>query len=183
MQPGMKAVVAVLVVALIAVIGLIVISQGNSAQKPAPTVTATPETTAALEQEPEATAELAQGDDAAQDTMYEGALAGLTEEEIAKVEDIVNEQIQAALPVVTEVMDLEEAKKTGAMALFGEKYSEKVRVVCMGDFSKEICGGPHATNTGDLKSFKIQKEESSSAGVRRIKAVIGTTAEDETPIL
>ena len=75
MQPGMKAVVAVLVVALIAVIGLIVISQGNSAQKPAPTVTATPETTA----------ELAQGDDAAQDTMYEGALAGLTEEEIAKM--------------------------------------------------------------------------------------------------
>jgi len=75
MQPGMKAVVAVLVVALIAVIGLIVISQGNSAQKPAPTVTATPE----------ATAELAQGDDAAQDTMYEGALAGLTEEEIAKM--------------------------------------------------------------------------------------------------
>ena len=81
MQPGMKAVVAVLVVALIAVIGLIVISQGNSAQKPAPTVTATPETTAALEP----TAELAQGDDAAQDTMYEGALAGLTEEEIAKM--------------------------------------------------------------------------------------------------
>mgnify|MGYP000288067656 CR=1 FL=1 len=80
MQPGMKAVVAVLVVALIAVIGLIVMSQGNSAQKPAPTVTATPETTAALEQEPKATAELAQGDDAAQDTMYEGALAGLTEE-------------------------------------------------------------------------------------------------------
>ena len=79
MQPGMKAVVAVLVVALIAVIGLIVISQGNSAQKPAPTVTATPE------QKPEATAELAQGDDAAQDTMYEGALAGLTEEEIAKM--------------------------------------------------------------------------------------------------
>ena len=85
MQPGMKAVVAVLVVALITAIGLIVISQGNSAQKPAPTVTATPETTAELEQEPEATAELAQGDDAAQDTMYEGALAGLTEEEIAKM--------------------------------------------------------------------------------------------------
>ena len=78
MQPGMKAVVAVLVVALIAVIGLIVISQGNSAQKPAPTVTATPETTAALEP-------AQSGDAAAQDTMYEGALAGLTEEEIAKM--------------------------------------------------------------------------------------------------
>ena len=88
MQPGMKAVVAVLVVALIAVIGLIVISQGNSAQKPAPTVTATPETTAALEQEPEATAELAQGDDAAQDTMYEGALPFAEEESSERQSDI-----------------------------------------------------------------------------------------------
>ena len=74
-------------------------------------------------------------------------------------------------------------KAQGAIGLFTSKYGENVKVYTMGPYSKEICGGPHATNTGDLKSFKIQKEESSSAGVRRIKAVIGTTAEDETPIL
>ena len=69
------------------------------------------------------------------------------------------------------------------MGLFTSKYGERVKVYTMGKYSKEICGGPHAANTGDLKSFKIKKEEASSAGVRRIKAVIGTTAEDETPIL
>ena len=69
-------------------------------------------------------------------------------------------------------MSIEDAKKTGAMALFGDKYGEKVRTYKMGDYSFEICGGPHAKNTGDLGTFKIQKEESSSAGVRRIKAVL-----------
>ena len=71
----------------------------------------------------------------------------MTPEEIEKVEALVNQEIQAALPVVTDVMDIEEAKKTGAMALFGEKYEEKVRVVSMGDFSKELCGGTHVANT------------------------------------
>ena len=70
-------------------------------------------------------------------------------------------------------MDIEAAKNSGAMGLFEHKYAEKVKVYTMGSFSKEICGGPHANNTGDLVSFKIKKEESSSRGVRRIKAVIG----------
>ena len=70
-------------------------------------------------------------------------------------------------------MTVEEAKETGAMGLFEERYGDKVRVYTMGSFSKEICGGPHANSTGELGSFKIQKEESSSAGVRRIKAVVG----------
>ena len=70
-------------------------------------------------------------------------------------------------------MTVAEAKAQGAIGLFESKYGERVKVYTMGEFSKEICGGPHAANTGDLKSFKIQKEESSSAGVRRIKAVIG----------
>ena len=107
----------------------------------------------------------------------------MTKEEIAEVERLVNEAIDAHAPIVCEEMTVPEAKAQGAIGLFASKYGEKVKVYTMGSYSKEICGGPHATNTGDLKSFKIQKEESSSAGVRRIKAVIGTTAEDETPIL
>ena len=107
----------------------------------------------------------------------------MTKEEIAEVERLVNEAIDAHAPIVCEEMTVPEAQAQGAIGLFTSKYGENVKVYTMGSYSKEICGGPHATNTGDLKSFKIQKEESSSAGVRRIKAIIGTTAEDETPIL
>ena len=107
----------------------------------------------------------------------------MTKEEIAEVERLVNEAIDAHAPIVCEEMTVPEAQAQGAIGLFTSKYGENVKVYTMGPYSKEICGGPHATNTGDLKNFKIQKEESSSAGVRRIKAVIGTTAEDETPIL
>ncbi len=97
----------------------------------------------------------------------------MTPEQIAETERIVNEWIRAAAPVVCEEMSLEDAKKSGATGLFESRYGERVRVYTMGSFSKEICGGPHASNTGDLVGFKILKEESSSRGVRRIKAVIG----------
>ena len=97
----------------------------------------------------------------------------VTPEELQEVEAFVNEAIQAKAPVIKEEMTVAEAKEQGAMGLFESKYGERVSVYTMGKFSKEICGGPHAVNTGDLVSFKIQKEESSSAGVRRIKAVIG----------
>jgi alanyl-tRNA synthetase len=96
----------------------------------------------------------------------------MTEEEVRKVEAIVNEQIQRNLPVSVYVMTLEEARTGGAIALFGEKYGEKVKVYTIGDFSKEVCGGPHVENTGVLGKFVIQKEQSSSAGVRRIRAVL-----------
>ena len=79
----------------------------------------------------------------------------MTPEEIQKVEELVNQEIQASLPVVTQVMTLEEAKKTGAMALFGEKYGDKVRVVTMGDFSTELCGGTHVANTGPLHILRL----------------------------
>ncbi len=97
----------------------------------------------------------------------------MTSEEIAKVEAIVNEEIAKATPVVTDVMDIEEAKKSGAMALFGEKYGEKVRVVSMGDFSKELCGGTHVANTSAITLFKIVSEAGIAAGVRRIEALTG----------
>ena len=97
----------------------------------------------------------------------------MTAEELQRVEDMVNEKIAEAIPVVTEVMTVDEAKKTGAMALFGEKYGEKVRVVSMGDFSKEFCGGTHVKNTSDIGSFKIISENGVAAGVRRIEALTG----------
>ena len=96
----------------------------------------------------------------------------LTEEEVRKAETIVNEQIDRDLPVSMEIMSLEQARGSGAIALFGEKYEEKVKVYTIGDFSKEVCGGPHVEKTGSLGKFVIQKEQSSSAGVRRIRAVL-----------
>ena len=101
----------------------------------------------------------------------------MTAEELSEAEKLVNEAIQAAVPVTLEEMTVAEAKAQGAMGLFESKYGERVKVYTMGAYSKEICGGPHASNTGDLVSFKILKEESSSAGVRRIKAVIGRKAD------
>ena len=101
----------------------------------------------------------------------------MTKEELAEVERLVNEAIESHTPVTCEEMTVTQAKEQGAIGLFESKYGEKVKVYTMGPYSKEICGGPHAQNTGDLVSFKIKKEESSSAGVRRIKAIIGAKAE------
>ena len=103
------------------------------------------------------------------DFSHEGKM---TPEQIAEVERIVNEQIGRALPVSMTMMTIQQAKAQGAMALFGEKYEETVKVYTMGDFSMEVCGGPHVENTKVLGKFKIQKEEASSAGVRRIRAVL-----------
>ena len=96
----------------------------------------------------------------------------LTEQEKKQVEDLVNKKIKESLPVKKEEMSLEEAKKEGAQGVFEHKYSGKVSVYSIGDFSKEICGGPHVENTSELGHFKIKKEESSAAGIRRIKAVL-----------
>ena len=96
----------------------------------------------------------------------------MTKEQLEEVEKIVNEKIAEDLPVTCQEMTLEEAKKSGATGLFENKYGDKVKVYSIGDFSKEICGGPHVTHTGELGHFKIKKEESSSAGVRRIKAIL-----------
>ena len=96
----------------------------------------------------------------------------MSKEELQQVENIVNEQIKRNLPIKMEIMSLDDAKKSGATALFGEKYESNVKVYTIGDFSKEVCGGPHVENTENLGTFVIQKEQSSSAGVRRIRAVL-----------
>ena len=102
----------------------------------------------------------------------------MTKEEIQKVEEIVNQKIKEDLPVTMKIMTLEEAKAEGARALFANKYGEQVKVYTIGKdakndwFSKEVCGGPHVQHTAQIGEFKIQKEQSSSAGVRRIRAVI-----------
>ncbi len=97
-------------------------------------------------------------------------------QEIRQVEDIVNAQIRRNLAVETEIMDLDDAKQKGAMALFGEKYDQRVRVLTMGDFSTELCGGIHALRTGDIGLFRIQSESGTAAGVRRIEAITGEGA-------
>jgi alanyl-tRNA synthetase len=96
----------------------------------------------------------------------------LTPDEIKQVEDLVNEAIKADVEITCEEMTVDEAKSQGAIGLFTAKYGEKVKVYTMGKYSKEICGGPHAKRTGELGHFKIVKEQSSSAGVRRIKAIL-----------
>lgn len=97
----------------------------------------------------------------------------MSEEQKRDVEYFVNKWISESIPVTKKMMTVDEAKKDGAMALFGMKYGNQVSVYSIGDVSKEICCGPHVTNTMELGNFKILKEQSSSAGVRRIKAVIG----------
>ena len=98
--------------------------------------------------------------------------APMTKEDLKEVEDLVNDAIKRDLPVTVETMTLEEARNAGAIAFFDSKYGEKVTVYTIGDFSKEVCGGPHVTHTGDMGHFRILKEQSSSAGIRRIKAVL-----------
>jgi alanyl-tRNA synthetase len=95
----------------------------------------------------------------------------MTPEQVKEVEDIVNTQIENKLPVTMEIMSLDDAKNNGAIAFFADKYEEKVKVYSIGDFSMEVCGGPHVENTSELGKFKIKKEQSSSSGVRRIRAV------------
>ena len=96
----------------------------------------------------------------------------LTADEIKAVEDYVNQAIKADVEITCEEMSVADAKTSGAIGVFDNKYGEKVKVYTMGEFSKEICGGPHAKRTGELGKFRIVKEQSSSAGVRRIKAVL-----------
>ncbi|NLZ77742.1 MAG: alanine--tRNA ligase, partial [Spirochaetales bacterium] len=96
----------------------------------------------------------------------------MTKEQIQKVEDIVNEVIRRDLPVSFTTMSLQEAREAGAIALFEGRYDEQVKVYSIGDFSKEVCGGPHVERTGGMGTFRIRKEQSSSAGVRRIRATL-----------
>jgi alanyl-tRNA synthetase len=96
----------------------------------------------------------------------------MTPEEIKKVEDLVNQKIKENLPVTCQEVTIAEARKLSALGVFEKKYKDKIKVYSMGEFNKEICGGPHAESTGELGSFKIKKEEASSAGIRRIKAVL-----------
>ena len=96
----------------------------------------------------------------------------MTPEQIKHVEDLVNEQIQKGIDVSWEEVDLEEAKRRNAMGVFEHKYGDKVKVYTIGDFSCEICGGPHVANTGVIGHYKILKEEASSAGIRRLKAIV-----------
>jgi alanyl-tRNA synthetase len=112
--------------------------------------------------------------------------APMSGEEISRVEAIVNEQIKRDLPVGMAIMSLEDAKESGAIALFGEKYESQVKVYSVGDastgiFSREVCGGPHVERTGTMGTFKIQKEQSSSAGVRRIRAVLEQAVPRQVP--
>lgn len=100
----------------------------------------------------------------------------ISAEQLRQIEDIVNKEIRNNLPIETELMDLEAAKQKGAMALFGEKYEERVRVLSMGDFSIELCGGTHARRTGDIGLFRISSESGTAAGIRRIEAVTGKAA-------
>src|SRR5581483_3531375 len=102
--------------------------------------------------------------------------SAMTDDELREVERLVNQEILANTEVVTDLMDLEQALATGAMALFGEKYGEHVRVVSVPGFSRELCGGTHVRRTGDIGLFKIVYEGSISAGVRRIEAITGTAA-------
>ena len=102
----------------------------------------------------------------------------LEDREVARVEEIVNEDIKQAIPVKKEIKDIESAKREGATALFGEKYGDKVRVVTVGDVSKELCGGTHAVNTKDIDIFRIMSESSIASGVRRIEAVTGDAARE-----
>ncbi len=96
----------------------------------------------------------------------------MTDEEIKRVEQLVNEKISEDLPVTINTMTVDEAVKEGAFAFFNERYDEQVKVYSIGDYSKEVCGGPHVEHTGELGRFRITKEQSSSAGVRRIRAVL-----------
>jgi alanyl-tRNA synthetase len=96
----------------------------------------------------------------------------LTTGELQKTEDLVNEKIQENIPIVCETMPLEKAKESGAQGIFDSKYDSEVKVYTVGDFSKEICAGPHIENTSELGHFKIKKESSSGSGVRRIKAIL-----------